>query len=78
MADRYRIVLKGQLDTDWNTWFENLDIQYNDSGNTILSGPVSDSAALHGILDRIRDLNLELISVNRIGIDSDQSITRSD
>ncbi len=59
----FRIIIKGQLGEQWTEWFENMEISY-DGENTILTGHVKDQASLHGILNRIRDLNLKLISVN--------------
>ena len=59
----YRIRIRGQLDTQWTDWFEGLSITLDDSGNTLLTGPVIDQAALHGLLKRIRDLGIPLISV---------------
>ena len=61
----YRIKLKGCLDSDWSDWFEQMAIS-TEGGETILTGPVADQAALHGLLIRIRDLNLKLLSVERI------------
>jgi len=61
----YRIKLKGNLDPKWSDWFEQMAI-YTEGGETILIGPVTDQAALHGLLARIRDLNLTLLSVERI------------
>jgi len=63
MNDYCEIVVKGQLDTDWSEWFEGLTITNNDQGETIISGPIRDQAALHGLLARVRDLGLFLISV---------------
>jgi len=60
---QFRIKIKGQLGQQWAEWFENMEISF-DGENTILTGHVTDQAALHGILNRIRDLNLTLISVN--------------
>ena len=60
---QFSITIKGQLDKQWTGWFENMEISY-DGEHTILTGQVIDQAALHGILNRIRDLNLTLISVN--------------
>ncbi len=57
-----KITIRGQLGKQWTEWFENLEISY-DGENTIISGNVADQAALHGMLNRIRDLNLTLISV---------------
>jgi len=61
----YRIKLKGCLDPEWSLWFESMAISTED-GVTVLEGPVADQAALHGLLIRIRDLNLTLLSVERI------------
>ena len=58
----YRIKLKGRLDPEWSDWFGHMAISI-EGGATILSGPVEDQAALHGLLMRIRDLNLTLLSV---------------
>ena len=61
----YRIRLKGRLDPKWSDWFEQMKIS-TEGGETILTGPVADQAALHGLLIRIRDLNLTLLSVERL------------
>jgi hypothetical protein len=61
----YRIKLKEHLDPKWSDWFEQMVISI-EGGQTILTGPVPDQAALHGLLIRIRDLNLTLLSVERI------------
>jgi hypothetical protein len=61
----YRIKLKGRLDPKWSDWFEQMKIS-TEGGETILTGPVADQAALHGLLIRIRDLNLTLLSVERL------------
>ncbi|MCD4695229.1 MAG: hypothetical protein K8S16_03225 [Bacteroidales bacterium] len=60
---QFRIIVKGKLGKEWTDWFENLDINF-DGENTVLSGHIEDQSALHGILNRLRDLNLTLISVN--------------
>jgi hypothetical protein len=62
----YRIVIKGHLDSEWSDWFDGLNITLVDNGETILSGPVVDQTALHGVLIKIRDLGLPLLSLNRI------------
>ena len=64
-ATNYRIRVKGYLDPKWSDWFEQMAIT-TQGGDTILSGPVTDQAALHGLLIRIRDLNLTLLSIERI------------
>lgn len=60
----YEIRIKGHLDDKWADWFEGLTITRGDNGETLLRGPVSDQAALHGLLRRVRDLGLPLLSVN--------------
>ncbi len=65
-AETYEIRVRGHLgDGYWSEWFGGLVLQSEDSGETVLSGPVADQAALHGLLARIRDLGLPLVSVNR-------------
>jgi hypothetical protein len=61
----YRIKLKGCLDPKWSDWFEQMAIS-TEGGETTLTGSVADQAALHGLLIRVRDLNLTLLSVERI------------
>lgn len=61
----YEIRVEGQLPAGWSHWFEDLDVHCGPDGNSILAGPVADQAALHGLLAKIRDLNLTLIAVNR-------------
>ncbi len=70
MSDYYEIIVKGQLDMDWSGWFERLTITYNDIGETIVSGPIRDQAALYGILDMMRDMALFLISVKYMADES--------
>jgi hypothetical protein len=67
----YRIRLKGHLDNKWSEWFEEMAIS-SEGGETILTGGVADQAALHGLLIRIRDLNLNLLSVERINPDEEK------
>jgi len=62
----YQIRLKGQLGPQWTDWFEGLTITLRDNGDTLLTGPVADQAALHGLLKKVRDLGLPLISVSPI------------
>lgn len=64
--DRYEIRIKGRLDGHWSEWFDGLEIAYPDDGETRLSGPVADQAALHGLLARVRDLNLKLLSIRKL------------
>ena len=65
----YKIRLKGHLDTRWADWFDGLTITQEENGDTLLSGPVIDQAALHGLLKKVRDLGLPLVSVNRVESD---------
>lgn len=58
----YRIRIEGHLDKKWKDWFEGMAITYEE-GKTSLTGPVADQSALHGLFNKIRDLNLKLISV---------------
>ena len=60
----YEIRLKGHLEARWTEWFDGLTITLEENGSTLLSGPLADQAALHGILKKVRDLGLTLLSVN--------------
>ncbi len=60
---RYEIRLKGHLDARWTNRFEGLSLSYGSDGTTVLSGPVVDQASLHGVLRKVRDLGLPLLSV---------------
>ena len=59
----YQIRIKGHLGSQWTCWFEGLTITLEEDGNTLLTGPVIDQAALHGLLKKVRDLGLPLVSV---------------
>jgi hypothetical protein len=65
-AGRYEIRLKGHLDSRWAAWFDGLALTNEIDGTTIIRGPVVDQAALHGLLRKIRDLGLPLVSVTQI------------
>jgi hypothetical protein len=62
----YQIRLKGHLSQQWVDWFDNLTITVEDNGETLLTGPVIDQAALHGLLKKVRDLGMPLLSVIRV------------
>ncbi len=62
----YEIRLKGQLNARWAGWFDDMTITLDNNGDTLLSGPVVDQAALHGLLKKVRDVGLTLLSVNSV------------
>lgn len=64
MPEYYEIKIKGYLDAHWSDWLSGLTIEHMEGDETRLSGQLPDQAALHGLLERIRDLNLTLISVS--------------
>jgi hypothetical protein len=67
--DRYEIRLKGHLDSRWAVWFDGMTLTTRSDGTTLIAGPVVDQAALHGLLHRLRDIGLPLVSVNHVEID---------
>ena len=64
---RYTIRLQGHLDPRWAAWFDGMTLATADDGTTAVRGPVADQAALHGVLQKVRDLGLPLVSVTRVG-----------
>ena len=62
----YQIRIKGHLGRQWTNWFEGLTITLEEGGDTLLTGPVVDQAALHGLLRKVRDLGMPLISAIRV------------
>jgi hypothetical protein len=62
----YQIRIKGHLGPQWADWFEGLTTTLEENGDTLLTGPVVDQAALHGLLKKVRDLGIPLISVIRV------------
>ena len=63
---RYEIRVEGHLEARWAAWFDGLTLTHGSDGTTIIHGAVADQAALHGLLQKIRDLGLPLISVNHV------------
>jgi hypothetical protein len=72
-AGHYEIRLAGHLDAHWATWFDGLSVRRDVDRTTVISGAIADQAALHGLLQRVRDLGLPLVSVTRV--DDDASTT---
>jgi hypothetical protein len=61
----YEIRVNGVLDSGWSAWFDGLQVSSDERGQTTIAGPVTDQAALHGLLAKVRDLGLELLAVRR-------------
>lgn len=64
----YQFRVKGHLGREWTDWFEGLTITLEEDGETLLTGAVTDQAALHGLLRKVRDLGMPLVSVNRVEV----------
>jgi hypothetical protein len=62
----YQIRINGHLDSQWTDWFDGLTITLEEDGSTLLTGPVIDQAALHGLLKKVRDLGMPLVSVVQV------------
>ena len=71
----YEIRLRGRLDPRWAAWFDGMTLTTADDGTTTLRGPVTDQAALHGLLQKVRDLGLPLLSVNPLDADQPRTAT---
>jgi hypothetical protein len=65
-AGRYEIRLKGHLEARWAAWFDGLSLTHDSDGTTLISGQVADQAALHGLLQKVRDVALPLVSVTQV------------
>jgi hypothetical protein len=63
----YKILIEGILDSDWADWLDGIEVFPQKTGETILIGPVADQSALHGIINRLHNLGLVIISINRTG-----------
>ncbi len=62
----YKIRVKGHLGSSWSSWFEGMTIRHTENGDTVLSGVLADQAAMHGVLNKIRDLGLPLVELKCI------------
>lgn len=71
MTDQYEIHLKGHLDREWEDWFAGFSLSHRANGTTVLSGPIDDQPALHGLLARINQLGLSLLKVERVNQEED-------
>jgi hypothetical protein len=72
-AERYEIRVQGHLDSRWTAWFDGLGLTHERDGITVIHGSVADQAALHGLLQKVRDVGLPLISVTQV--DPDRTTT---
>jgi len=72
---RVEITVKKRIDFNWSEWFEGLTIRHTDRDETILTGTVTDQAALYGLLTKLRNLGLSLVSVNSVEVESTSSAT---
>ncbi|SDC52764.1 hypothetical protein SAMN05660690_1771 [Geodermatophilus telluris] len=74
-SPRYEIRLRGRLDPRWATWFDGMTLTTADDGTTALRGPVTDQAALHGLLQKVRDLGVPLLSVTPLDAEHPRTAT---
>ena len=74
MSEIHEIRVQGRLDDRWVDWLEGLALTRENDGTTTLTGPLADQAALHGVLNTIRDLNLPIVSVRRVSPDAERPI----
>ncbi len=72
---RYEIRLKGHLDSRWAAWFDGLSLTNESDGTTVIHGPVVDQAALYGLLQKVRDVGLPLVSVTQVEPDQPNAPT---
>ena len=66
MDNIYQIRIKGHIDNIWSTWLEHMAIKHDADGTTLLTGPIAGQAALHGLLIKIRDLGLPMLSLTQV------------
>jgi hypothetical protein len=74
----YEIRVEGHLGDSWSPWLGDMSIHHEESGQTVLSGPLPDEAALHGVLAKIRDLGLPLVEVKRLATESSLTEEKED
>ena len=65
-SDTYEIRVQGHLDSRWSAWFDGMTLVLSDDGSTVMHGQVADQAALHGLIQKVRDLGLPLLSVTHL------------
>ena len=68
-AGRYEIRIKGRLDSRWTSWFDGLTVTPEGDGTTLIHGQIVDQAALHGLLQKVRDMGVPLVSVEHVELD---------
>lgn len=67
LVNYYQIYIQGHLGQNWSDWLQAFQIQYKENGITVLTGPITDQAALRGLLDRLFDLGISILSIRRLG-----------
>jgi hypothetical protein len=72
MSDTYEIRIRGHLEPRWDSWFDDLTLTQDPDGTTVIRGLVADQAALHGLIQKVRDIGLPLVSVTTTPADSPQ------
>jgi hypothetical protein len=77
MPNSYRITLKEWLPPHWAAWFEGMALSHSTEGYTLLDGPLPDQAALYGLIGKVRDLGLTLISIKALGEQAGQRVNNS-
>jgi len=75
-VQRVEIRVKGQSDEHWSDWFDDLTVTHTDQNETVLTGPIVDQAALHGLLAKLRDLGLPIVSVSVSEIADQEAATQ--
>ena len=74
---RVEITVKKRIDFNWSEWFEGMTIRHTDQDETILSGTIVDQAALYGLLTKLRNLGLSLVSVNSVEVEEEQESSKT-